>query len=270
VDLLAAEQGPSIPASLFTTHEGHLPEHILKQAATSILEHHAYNEQSLVSYVAEFFSVIPADHRRTLVVVATAAAKYAAEIHYLSEAYQRSPDTGKLETAGDACKSFAAWNFGLRHSNGASLCSRRVAYFAVYSLVKFYVIIFFYILFRGGVGRRYCNSERPATSLNAVVKLRCMQCRRDEVKVKKNHDDEAWFENFSKAMNLSVAYAANIGGSATLTGTGPNLVVKGQLDTLVHAINQSINFISFYHVVLVDGLPMFQANLANAAFFSSG
>ena len=44
-------------------------------------------------------------------------------------------------------------------------------------------------------------------------------------------DDKA-FNNLCKATMLSIAYAANVGGTATLTGTGTNLVFVGQTEEL--------------------------------------
>ena len=37
-----------------------------------------------------------------------------------------------------------------------------------------------------------------------------------------------------KAFTLAIPYSANIGGTAFLTGTPPNIVVKSQVETYVH------------------------------------
>ena len=42
--------------------------------------------------------------------------------------------------------------------------------------------------------------------------------------------DISGFSWLAKGLMLGVAYSANIGGIATLTGTGPNLVFKGDIE----------------------------------------
>lgn len=54
---------------------------------------------------------------------------------------------------------------------------------------------------------------------------------------KKEEDAEKFLAGLAKGFTLTIAYAANVGGVGTSTGTTPNIVMKGFADQYVSQFN---------------------------------